>query len=130
MATKTYTLVPSEDINVLKAIWSGFAASGDVGTPIRIPAFPDRTVQIYGSFGTGGEITLEGSNDPRADPNNASYASSVWFPLTDPQGNSIVKTAAAGEAITELPEWVRPRASAGSGASIDVALYAKGILNG
>lgn len=130
MATVPYTLYPSEDINLMKIIWSGFTANGDIGTPVRFGAFSDRCVQVYGSFGTGGEITLQGSNDPRANPDHADYASSVWFTLTDPQGNNIVKNAAAGEAITELPEWVRPRATAGSGASIDVAMFMRGLVNG
>ena len=128
MATVPATKVADPNINLMKVMWEGFATNGDVGAPIAMGDFADRTVQVFGTFGTGGEITMEGSNDPRANPGHAGYAGSVWFPLTDPQGNAIVKTAASGEAVTELPEWVRPRLSAGSGTiDIDVILYMRGL---
>lgn len=112
MATITPTLVPSTDISHITYKWEGFATNGDVGAAVAMPGYPDRTVQILGTFGTGGEITLEGSLD----------GGTTYFTLTDPQGNSIVKTAAGGEAITELVGLIRPRLTAGTG-SIDIDVY-------
>lgn len=117
MATVTPTLLPDADISHMRVKWEGFAISGDVGTAVAFPAFPDRTAQILGSFTGGLEITIEGSLD----------GGTTFFPLTDPQGNSIVKTAAAGEAITELVPLVRPRATAGSGGGdADVYIFMGG----
>jgi hypothetical protein len=120
MATITPTQIPNEDIRVFTVKWVGFAASGDVGTAVTLPTFPDRTMQVLGSFTGSLEITLQGSLD----------GGTTWFTLTDPQGNAIVKTAAAGEAVTELVPLIRPRATAGSGGgAADVYLFLGGNRN-
>jgi len=70
----------------------------------------DYSVQFEGTFGTGGSITFEGSND------GTNYRA-----LTDPQGNAITKTAAAIEQIEEAVRWVRPAVTAGDGTTALVA---------
>lgn len=97
--------------------------NGDYGEPVKISGAPDKCVQFFGTFGTGGSITFEGSNDPRVETN---IGSSVWFALTDPQANAITKTAAAGEQVLENPVYVRPRVTAGDGTTaITVILCSK-----
>lgn len=72
--------------------------NGDVGEAIELANFADRSVQVVGAFGTGGNVRIEGSL------NGADYA-----PLTDPQGNNLDISNAKIEAITELVRWIRPR---------------------
>lgn len=96
----------------------GPLANGDDGTPVSFAEFADRSVQFTGTFGTGGSIQLEGSNDLTSPTN--------WFLLTDYQGNNIVKTAAAFEGVEEPSVWVRPRVTAGDGTtSLTAKLYAR-----
>ena len=83
--------------------WSNLA-NGDSGAPIEMPGSADRSIQFIGTFGSGGSIRIEGSND------GENYAV-----LTDPQGNDIIKTAAGLEAITEITRYIRPRVTAGDG---------------
>lgn len=83
--------------------WTGLD-SDDSGSPAEVLDYPDKTVTITGTFGTGGSITMQGSND-----------NSNWFSLTDPQGNAITKTAAAMELISECPRYIRPLVTAGDG---------------
>ena len=83
--------------------WAALANT-DTGAPIEMPGSSDRSIQFEGTFGAGGTVILEGSND-----------GTNYHPLTDPQGNDISKTAADLEMITELTRWVRPRVSAGDG---------------
>lgn len=83
--------------------WTGLL-NGDDGSPVQFGAFTDRSIQFVGTFGTGGTIVLEGSND------GVNYVA-----LTDPQGNSISKTSASIEAISEATRYVRPRVTAGDG---------------
>ena len=52
--------------------------NGDDGEAVQFGAFTDRSIQFGGTFGAGGTIVLEGSND------GVNY-----LPLTDPQGNPI-----------------------------------------
>lgn len=113
MATVTPARVALPDIRGLTIKWLGFAASGDVGTSVDMPAYPDRSVQVLGNFGSAGEVTIQGSND----------GGTTWATLTDPQGNALVFTSARLEAITELVGKIRPAATAGSGAAIDVYIF-------
>jgi len=92
--------------------FSWVLANGDTGQPIAIPDFSDKTMQIFGTFGSGGSVTMEGSNDPRV---ISAPGSAVWFTLVDPQANAITKTSAGGEVILENPIWIRPNCTAGDG---------------
>lgn len=83
--------------------WSGLL-NGDDGAPLEMPGSNDRSVQFVGTFGVGGTIVLEGSND-----------GTNWRTLNDPNGNPISKTATDLEAVLELTRYVRPRVTAGDG---------------
>lgn len=90
--------------------------NGDDGQPIELANFADRSVQVIGVFGSGGNARIEGSLD------GINYA-----PLTDPQGNSLDINTAKIEAISELARWIRPRVTAGDGStSITVIMLLKG----
>ncbi len=78
--------------------------SDDSGEAVSLVDYTDRTVAITGTFGVGGSITMQGSND-----------NTNWFALTDPQGNAITKTAAAMELMMEAPLYIRPLVTAGDG---------------
>ena len=39
--------------------------NGDVGGELQFAGHADKTMQVFGTFGAGGELTFEGSNDPR-----------------------------------------------------------------
>lgn len=96
--------------------WANLTQSGgDVGAEVSWVGFPDRAVQVAGTFGVGGAVVIEGS----IDGNN-------WAPLTDPQGNALSFTAAKIEAVTELVRFIRPRVTAGDGTtSLTVSLIVR-----
>jgi len=94
-------------------------ALNDTGAPVKMPQYRDKTVDIYGTFGASGSVTLRGSNKPDA----AAATAGDWFTLTDAQANAITKTAKAGEAILENPLWISPICTAGDGTTaITVAI--------
>ena len=80
--------------------WPDLAVSDD-GKPIEFANFADRSVQVFGTFGSGGSVRIEGSID------GINYST-----LTDPQGNNLDINTAKIEAITELVRWIRPRVTA------------------
>lgn len=96
--------------------WTPMTNSGsDVGTPVEMPGSADRSVQVTGTFGTGGSVRIEGSND------GTNYAV-----LTDPQGNALDITTAKIETIMELTRYIRPRVTAGDGTtSLTVTMLVK-----
>ena len=96
--------------------WTPMTFSGtDQGAPLESPGWSDRSVQVAGTFGTGGSVRIEGSND------GTNYAA-----LTDPQGNALDITTAKIEQIMELTRYIRPRVTAGDGStSLTVTILTK-----
>lgn len=90
-------------------IWANMTTN-DVGAPVELPTFADRTAQMEGTF-NGATVDLKGSLD------GTNYRS-----LTDPQGNAISKTAAALEAVTEIVRYIRPEVSGGTTPSVTVTV--------
>lgn len=93
--------------NCMRVTWTGLL-DGDTGAPVIIGEYPDRTVHVRGTFGVGGSVDIEGSNDlPTETP--------AYVLLTDPQGNPLTKGAAGIEICEEAPLIVRPNCNAGDG---------------
>lgn len=103
MPTRTPTIATAQDGPYVIVTWSGLL-NGDDGAPITYVDYPDRTAQVTGTFGAGGNLRIEGSVD------GTNYAA-----LTDPQGNDINITAAKLELVTEIVKQIRPRVTAGDG---------------
>lgn len=91
--------------------WSGLD-SDDSGDPLEMTAWSDRSVQVSGTFGSGGSITMQGSND-----------GTNWCTLTDGEGNNVTLAAATTiHLLKELPRFIRPLATSGDG-STDLNVY-------
>lgn len=113
MATRTITVTPVYP-NVRLVAWSGLL-NGDDGDKFEVGDFADYCVQVGGTFGTGGTIVLQGSND-----------GVTYFTLNDPGSSAISKTAAALEQVLEAPRYVRPLVTAGDGTtSLTCTIYAR-----
>lgn len=118
MAVVAYTILhPSatdpkkfgDDVHIIQ--WVGLT-NGDTGAPLQMAGSADRSVQVEGTFGAGGNVRIEGSNDK-----------STYRALTDPQGNPLDVTAAKIEAVSELVFQLRPNVTAGDGTtSLTVSL--------
>lgn len=89
--------------DIVLVTWTGLL-NGDTGSAVGLANFADKTMQVTGTFGSGGSVTMQGSND-----------GTNWFTLVDPQGNALTKTSAAGELILENPVYIRPNVTAGDG---------------
>ena len=104
MATKASTIQWIGSNDSLKLCTWASLANGDDGTPFEFVDWADRTFQVTGTFGAGGTLVIEGSND-----------GANWSTLSDTNGVAMSYTAAVVKAISEAPRFVRPRASAGDG---------------
>lgn len=101
--TPTITEIKTWRDHVHTITWTGLL-NGDTGNPVLMPGSTVRSIQFTGTFGVGGTIVAQGSND-----------GTNWFTLTDFQGNTISKTATALENIEEVTLYIRPAATAGDG---------------
>lgn len=98
-------------------VWAGLLqSSSDTGAAFPCADKTKFTFQLSGTLGTGGAVTLQGSNDGAA-----------WGTLHDAAGAALVLDA-IGEinVCVEQPRFVRPLASAGDGTTdLTVTLLAK-----
>lgn len=103
-------------------LWTGLV-NGDSGAPIEVSNLPDKCVHVYGTFGSGGSVTLYGSNNPADLVLEPGAGGATWVALTDPQGNAITKTALSIEQILENPLFMACKVTAGDGTtSLSVAV--------
>lgn len=110
MAVISYT---EEEITsgVILVKWTGLA-NGDTGSPYRAPNYNDKSVQVNNTFGTGGSVTVQGSND-----------SSNYDSLRATDGNVLTFSASGLEQVLENPVLMRPNVTAGDGSTnINVSL--------
>lgn len=105
MATRTPTFTKDGE-NTVVVTWTGLTnATSDTGVPIGFHDYADRTAQVKGTLGTGGNCQIQGSND----------GGTTWAALTDPQGNALDFGAAKVEQVIEMTELIRPAITAGDG---------------
>ena len=119
MAEKVATLVSDWNAEIQRIKWLAMA-NGDTGTPLmpeHSADYQDRSIHITGTFGAGGIVTIQGSND----------GGTTWATLTDPLGNALTFTSAGIKQITEMAEQVRPNVTAGDGTtSLNAYLFMRG----
>lgn len=113
MATIAKVLIPSQRQRVQGIKWEA-VGNADVGAPHEMAAWPDRTVQLVGTWGSA-TIVIQGSND-----------GNTWATLRDPAGNDLSFSANGLKAILENPRYIRPSSSGGTGTDVDVIIYANG----
>lgn len=105
-------------------LWTGLL-NGDTGDWVRFAQFSGKTFQVFGTFGTGGSVTLQGSNDGST-PVNVSTLSS-W------QATPLTLTATGFATSRDMPIWVRPIVTAGDGTtnvSVSLAAHRQDMSNG
>jgi len=107
MATRSFEVVRHtfEASGVIMVRWTNLL-NGDDGQPFPCPHYSDKSVQVTGTFGTGGTIIAEGSNI---------LDSPTYATLRDPLGNNISLTSAGIKQVMENSYWIRPRVTAGDG---------------
>lgn len=113
MATVTPTVSYNGDFSVVTVSYTDLE-TGDDGAPFRFPEYPDRTVQVTGTFETS-VLDVEGSLD------GTNYAV-----LTDPVGNALEVAAADIAAISENAAYTRPLSVGGdAGTTLDVVFVCR-----
>jgi len=121
MAVATPTIVALDGGTKL-VTWANMA-NGDTGAPVYLPEFGDRSVQLDGTLGVGGQCAMQGSNQaPTTTP-------TVFGAVTDPGLTAIVLNAiGAIETILDPTVWVRPNINGGDGTTLlTVRMYCRRI---
>lgn len=89
--------------------WTGLL-NGDTGAWVKLPWHGDKSAIAYGTFGVGGTVRVQGSNEIVAAPANP-------VNLQDPPSTAAIGLTAANpvEAVLENTHQVRPNVTAGDG---------------
>lgn len=114
----TYPALPvtGDFDDVIVVEWTGLL-NGDTMAPVQLPNLVDRSIQVAGTFGVGGNLRVQGTNF-------STYINEV--PLSDAQGNILDVTAAKIEQILEMTLFIAGAVTAGDGTtSLTVRLLAK-----
>ena len=110
MATIAYQLksevLPLSWMRMIRVRWANMA-NGDDGQPYSLGQ-GDRSVQIYGTFGVGGTVSIQQSN-------NDEETGQQWLIGTDTEVNALTFTAAGRKQMLEVSWQTRPIVSAGDG---------------
>lgn len=105
MAIRTGALITTGgNIHVRGFKWLGLL-NGDNGDGMAQGWWKDRCVQVFGTFGAGGSISLQGSND----------GGTTWAILTDQAGAALTFTAAGIKTVAQATLLTRPIVTAGDG---------------
>lgn len=100
---------------VLFATWLN-VLDDDTGEPLEAAYLADKSVQVEGTLGVGGSLSIEGSND-----------GTNYSVLTDPAGNALTTTAVNYLVqILENPRYIRPHITIGDG-NTDLNVYLIGV---
>lgn len=86
------------------------------GSALVIPSHADKTVQAYGTWGSG-TLTIQGANHP---------SSPTWATLTDQIDNALSFTDDTKiEVIAQNPYQIRPVLTGSTGATVTVVLVVR-----
>ena len=112
MATVAYTI---QDAWVGEAIytWTPLTTTNADGQPAQYQGAGDRVIQVNGTFGIAGNVTLQGSCD-----------GTNWFTLDNPQGTALNFTAGGLKEVLENCPYIRPFVTAGDGTTAITAILA------
>lgn len=90
--------------------------SDDSTTLMSVATYTDKTIHVYGTFGTGGSLTIQGSNKPNED-------GTTMVTLHKTDLSAMTFTAAGCFTLLENPLWLRAIVTAGDGTTaLTVAL--------
>lgn len=117
MANIDATVTVLRDQSLRKYKFETMTTTNATGTPISAAEFADVSIQAVGTFGSGGSVAMEGSND----------GGTTWGALNDPFGTTIALTASGAlSQVNEIAELLRPHVTAGDGTTdIDVYVFAR-----
>ena len=107
--------------NAKSMFWETLTATNDRGSGFEWPLGADASVHVFGDFGSGGAIQIEGSNTETVPADD----STDWAVMDDAYGNAMTFTSEELLAIGPVARWIRPIRSAGSGFDLDVVLLAR-----
>jgi len=110
---KAITEIKTFRDNAHVILWETLTSdTSDTGDPLEMAGSTVRSIQVTGTFGSGGTLVIRGSND-----------GTNYVTLNDAEGNALSLTAAGIESVQEITRFIRPEVTAGDGTTdLDVTM--------
>lgn len=110
------TLYPVANGDCQQVTWLAIPNANE-GYALEMPASADRSVQIDGTFGAGGSVSIQGSND-----------GATFYTLNDAQGAALTFTSAGLKQIVEVTRYIKPVVTAGDGTTaLNVSMLIRNV---
>lgn len=101
-----YESMPVRDVKIYYNVTA--LDSDDTTSLVNLSNYSDKTVHVYGTFGSGGSCTIQGSNKPTED-------GTTMVTLHKTDLSALTFTSAGCFTILENPLWLRAIVTAGDG---------------
>lgn len=100
--------------NVIKVFWETLTSTNTAGAAVKYPDYTIRSVQVTGTFGASGSVSMQGSND-----NGTTYATLN----TDNASAAMTYTAAGIKKLSEITQLIKPVVTISDGTTdLDVTM--------
>ena len=96
---------------VVMAQWTGLVNALGVGRAFDGFEYPDKTVVLAGTIGSGTTVLIEGSSTA-TNPLVTGGATVKYYTLTDQSDNALSLSTGKAEVIAQNTKYIRPRVSA------------------
>jgi hypothetical protein len=108
---------------VIMASWADLTTTG-AGRALDAVAYPDKTVVLSGTIGSGTTLVIQGSNTAT----NVLSTGGAWYTLTDQSDNALSLTTGKVETIAQNPRYIRPRITAkNANTNVRVTIVAQSV---
>jgi hypothetical protein len=108
---------------VIQAKWTGLTTTG-AGRALDAFAYPDKTVVLAGTIGSGTTVLIQGSSTAT----NPLSTGGFWYTLTDQSDNALSLSTGKIETIAQNPRYIRPRITAkNANTNVSVIITAQSV---
>lgn len=109
---------------VVKATWTGLGTATGAGRALDGFEYPDKTVTLAGTIGSGTTVLIEGSSTAT----NALVTGGKYYTLTDQSDNALSLSTGKTEVIAQNPIYIRPRVTAkNANGNVSVTIIAQSV---
>ena len=109
---------------VIRAEWTGITATGP-GRCLDAFAYPDKTVVLSGTIGSGTTVVIQGSNTATS---VLTTGAAGFYTLTDQSDNALSLSTGKAETIAQNPQYIRPLVTAkNANTNVKVTIMAQSV---
>lgn len=109
---------------VVQATWTGLGTATGACRALDAFEYPDKTVVLAGTIGSGTTVVIEGSSTAT----NPLSTGGKYYTLTDQSDNALSLSTGKAEVIAQNPKYIRPKVTAkNANGAVSVTIIAQSV---